>query len=302
MPKPNVTILGAGNIGQAIARLIKPKAKTVWLWDKDPVKVPQTPQLSEIIPQSNVVFLCVPSAAIREVLMSLKPYLNKLRQKTVIISLSKGLEAKTFLTVDMVIKQSLPAGQPFGLLSGPMLAEELNQDMGGGAIVASKDISVYKELKKLLPVSVVAEHSSDTYGAALAGVLKNVYAIAIGLADGLAYGSNKKGLIASYAIREMMAIFTLLKAKPETLLGPAGLADFLATAYSPYSRNRSEGDELAHHLNRHLHGEGAASIGSLEKLVKKQLPNLPLLASLIAIIKKGKNPKTIMTNFCRKYV
>jgi len=262
MEKPKILIIGAGELGRALASYLREKG-SVLLWDVDPEKMPggKLRPLKEVISDAAFVLLCVPSWAVRSVLSSAVPVLPA---ATVVISLSKGMDAVMGQVMGELLPQLLPKSQPFVVAGGPMLAAEIAKGLRAAAVFASPDEKVALRTAELFrsPVFTV-ETSSDTTSVSFAGVLKNVYAVALGIADGLGFDGNAKGLITARAVNEMLAIAEVLNMDKQVILGTAGLADFIATAYSPYSRNREVGNEIAKSGKCNLKGEGNVSIPSL---------------------------------------
>ncbi len=127
-----ITILGAGEIGSALAHATHNRAD-VKIWDKNADKVPEQGTLADALAQADVTFLCIPSWMLRAALHNIKPHLNK---KSAIVALTKGIERETCLFTDDLITQELP-NRTFGLLGGPMLAEEIMTDKAAGGILGS---------------------------------------------------------------------------------------------------------------------------------------------------------------------
>lgn len=278
--KDNVLIIGAGKIGTAIARLIRKNAKTAF-FDVDPTKVPNQKPLSETAPSADVIFLCVPSWAVPEALGSLKKLLNK---RTVAVSISKGL-AKNGETLDMLYRRLLPPGQPLALLSGPMLAEEIIGGLGGAAVAASGSATARGKLARLFRGSGLrVSLSKDTRGVALAGVIKNIYALSLGAAEGMSAGYNARGLLITQAVREMEEIIRMLGGDAETACGPAGLGDLVATGFSPSSRNHEVGRAFAQGSEGPRVSEGTVSLPVLVKRLGNRAKRFPLLAIVRKIL------------------
>ena len=212
-----------------------------------------------MIPSADFVFLCVPSWAIRSVLSEA---VSALRPTSVVVSFSKGMDAaRGQKTTGELLPELLPKLQPFVVVGGPMLAAEIAAGKNAAAVFASPFVVAAKRVADLFRAPIFAvEVSSDAASVSLAGVLKNIYAIGFGIADGLELDGNAKGWIAARAVNEMLAIAELFGADKKIILGTAGLADFIATAYSPYSRNREVGDEIVKSGKCNLKGEGTASI------------------------------------------
>lgn len=285
----NVVIIGFGNIGRALKKIIKEKNTSIEIWDKDVSKIPRRKSLKEIIPPADLVFLCVPSWSIRKALLDIKPHLKK---KVIIISLAKGMERKTFKTAFEILKELVPFSY-YGILSGPMTAKELEQGKGGAGIVASKSKLVFEKVRRIFSHDLYLEYSADPKGTALAGVLKNIYALGFGIADGLGWGSNLKGWLMTQAFLEMKDIISLLGGKPAAVLGAAGLGDLVATSFSPYSNHRRTGEKFAKTGKLDFKTEGLISLSVISALLAKKLKKLPFFEALKEIFIKNKNPRKV---------
>lgn len=280
----NVVIIGAGAMGQVMGALIAKKA-TVLYWDTVPGKVPNQRELSEILEKATVVFLCVPSGAVRGVAMAAAPHL---RRGVPVVTMAKGIEIKTGLFMPEVLKESLRPGQPSGLISGPMLASELKTGQGGTGIVAVSTPAGARAILELFAGSSLRLFSSpEVMAVALAGVLKNIYAVIIGIALGLGWRHNRLGTLISDEIKEMLKIFDLYQLPPEMVTGQAGLGDLVATGLSADSRNHQIGEKLA--VNEEGTSEGTRSLPFVFKKAKKLgRKNVPLLFALADVLAKKK--------------
>lgn len=274
----SITIIGAGEIGRAISFILNKKGLNINLWDKDLGQAPNQKPLSQIIPDSEIIFICAPSWAVREVLNNLLPYLRK----QILIVLSKGIEKGTDKTIDLVLEEILRKKKiRFGLLYGPMIAEELMKGLEGAGIVASKNIEVFwkiAEVFKDTPLKI--EYSKDTRGVGLCGPLKNIYAIKMGMADALGNGENSEGIIITQATEEMKRILKILKCNSETAYTLAGLGDLVATGSSKYSRNRETGEKLVKGDVLDTNSEGVISLKAIVNLLGPRLNEFPLLLEL----------------------
>jgi len=236
------------------------------------------------------LFFCVPSWVLDKAIKSAVPFLSK---KTVCVFVSKGIEAETKLYIDGLAKKILPKHQPFVLLSGPMLAEELEDGHGGAACVATKSVSDFKKMLSIFSCEDLhLTQAPDQKSVAIAGVLKNVYAIALGIAAGLNWGDNRKGWLCTEALQEMILIMKAQKADPSYVLSEAGIGDFIATGMSKYSSNQTLGRELVEKSHCERKSEGCEALPSLVKILGvKKLKELPVLFALHQVIEKGKNAK-----------
>jgi glycerol-3-phosphate dehydrogenase (NAD(P)+) len=280
-----VVILGAGEIGQAIGKVLGENKQVVQFWDKDPDRVPNQQSLESLIPSADILFLCIPSFAIRPAVSDL---LGLLAKDTVIICLAKSIESETKLTMDEVLMDILPEGQPFAILSGPLLGEELESGAGGVAVVASKDSLARDSASNLFANSTIAvETTDDIHGAALCGVVKNIYAMGVGAAYGLGWGDNKKGWLAGKSMSEMIFIVEALGGRIETVHGASGFGDFIATGFSDFSGHHAFGVQLAKGIDCKRNKEGCLALPSIMEMLGNKTKNLPLLQALHRAITQG---------------
>ncbi len=295
----HTVIIGAGRIGRAIEGILAKREVKIELWDKDASKVSGQKDLAETVPAADFLFLCVSSWALIEALKHITPHLKK---GTVIVSLAKGVvdfEGRA-LPMNGFLEAALPKGQPFSLLYGPMMAEELNRGLLGFGVVAAKSKSIFNKLAKIFAdTNLRIAYSKDLRGASLAGVLKNVYSIGLGIADGLTLGCNAKGYLTSKAVSEMSDIIKLLGGKPSTILGLAGLGDLAATGFSPHSRNRRVGDELVRMGQCCLESEGFVSLPYLVELLGDKAKDFPFFFVLVEIIIRHKNAAGTFEGLCK---
>lgn len=297
----NIIIIGAGEIGRAMEKILsvkdgeKPNSSVqIFLWDKNPNKVPGQKPLEEIAAEADFIFFCVPSSAALELLTTVKPLLNS---ETIIISLSKGI-GESGRTMAEIFEDKLNGGF-FGLLCGPMLAEEIMQNKKAFAILAIENKENYEKVLRLFSgTNLQIFQSFDVKGAAIASVLKNIYSVFFGICDGLGVGNNFKGRLLVEILKEMKKIILFFGGRPETAESLAGLGDFFATATSVYSKNYRSGMEIAklnlkpYTLNPNLAGErtrfdlaeGIISFNNLKKRIGKEISKFPLLEILDRIL------------------
>ena len=278
-----VAIIGAGEIGRAIASILRRKKISVRLWDVDPAKVRGMKPIKETLAGTTAVFLCVPSWVLRAALRNVRPLLPR---TAVVVVLSKGMEGKSKKTVAELLPDLLPPRQKWALLSGPMLAEELEQRRLGAGVIATANREVFQTLATLFrgtPLKV--EWSKNPSAVAWAGVLKNVYAVGLGIADGLEWSWNAKGWFAAKALEEMHEIFDHLGFHAVHAAGVAGAADFLATGFSPYSRNREFGERIVSRGECEFKSEGCISLPSVvARLGAKTVRRFPVLHALSSVL------------------
>jgi glycerol-3-phosphate dehydrogenase (NAD(P)+) len=287
-----ILIIGAGEIGCSLGKLLKRSHADVSLWDKNPKRSKAKRPLFELTKEADIVFFCVPSFALRLALRSVAQHLNKY---ALVVTLTKGIEPSG-ATVDQILEATVRKNE-FAILSGPMLGEELSKGLRGFAVVAALKRISFLKLKRLFENSTLKlSYTSDIRGAALGGVLKNIYAVALGMVDGFRWGSNTRGWVAAESIFEISAIGKHLGAREDTLMSTMMLGDFIATGFSAYSRNVQVGMSLARTGKCCLESEGSVSIGPLLKLLGPQHQRFPLLSVLAKIMLQKKSTRKVFEN------
>jgi len=199
----------------------------------------------DCLEQAEIVILCVPSQSMRRNLARILPHLSP---RSVIVSAAKGLEMGSGLRMSQVIGEQLGAelAPCVCALSGPNLAHEIVRGLPATSVVACSDLATAEFAQGILmaPGFRVYTHT-DLVGVELAGSLKNIVALGAGMSDGLSYGFNAKAAFITRGLAEITRLGLAAGANPLTFAGLAGLGDLLTTCYSPHSRNRYAGQELA---------------------------------------------------------
>ena len=293
MKKQNIVIIGQGEIGKALYVILKSKHDvSIECWDVDVKACPVKKPLESIIPKANIVFLCIPSWAIR---LAAKDLFDHLKKTTLVVSVSKGIDRDGNRTVDELLHDVFPKSQPYALLSGPMLAEELVVGKLSAAVVASKHKSAASLLMQLFKGTALRlSASTDLRGTAICGVLKNIYAIGFAMATTLGAGDNYRGYYLLLVLEEMSGIVKALGGHPDTAYTYAGLGDFAATAFSQYSKNHEYGATLAKEGRVHFDSEGSVSIKPLQELLGKKAKQFCLLNRIGDIVSRKRKPKSIL--------
>jgi glycerol-3-phosphate dehydrogenase (NAD(P)+) len=254
----NVTILGAGAWGTALALLLDQNRHRVRLWGHNPehlaeisrertndralpgVVLPPNlefePDLDQAILPAQVVVIAVPSGAVRAIGSRIARFDGPL------VSVTKGIEAETGLTMCGILKQVVPGAIP-AALSGPSLALEVARGIPTAVVAAAEQKSTGLLVQDLFHRPAFRVYTTnDLIGVELGGALKNVMAIAAGVCDGLAFGDNSKAALITRGQAEMRRIGIACGARPETFAGLSGLGDLTVTCFSRLSRNRSFGE------------------------------------------------------------
>ena len=265
--------MGGGRLGQAMKMLLE-KGATIAIWDADTARFPDQKPLQEIVPTADAIFFCVPSPAMREAITSV---VKLLRPGSALVSFAKGVDGTSGKTMPELFAELAPA-YPLAVIGGPMLAEEIMTGGNAAGMIASKDETLRAMLCELFSSPQFrAEPSNDLFSVALAGVLKNIYSVVLGIADGVKVSGNEKGWLVSQAIEEMAGIGKVLGADEKIILGTAGVGDLVATGYSPYSRNRQAGDEIVATGTCAIPGEGLLSLPAFSTRLGANAASFPLL-------------------------
>lgn len=320
MPSEHITVLGGGSFGTAIANIVADNGYPVKLWMRDEevvnairethensrylpgkqlnVSIQPTTDLVDAVKTASIIFVAIPSKAFRTVLQSAHDHFNS---DQVLVSTTKGIEENGFLMMSQILAQETPC-QYIGVLSGPNLAKEVANRTLTGTVIASESETVRARVQQVLSCSYFRVYANnDVFGVELGGALKNIYAIASGMASALGMGENTKSMLITRSLAEMSRFAARLGGNPMTFLGLAGVGDLFVTCTSPLSRNYQVGFALAQgkaldDILAHLGGtaEGVNTI----RLVKKQSVELevymPLVHGLHEIIFEGKQLKEVI--------
>lgn len=258
-----VTVLGAGSWGTTVASLLSRRDHQTLLWARKPEVVDEinrdhrnsaylpdaalpprltaTADLEQAAGHAELLVVGVPTSAFRTTLEDVRPHLMPWIP---VISLSKGLERATHLRMTEVVKDVLP-GRPVAALTGPNLAKEIMAGQAAASVVATEDLSVAAALQAVLRRGMFRVYTNhDVVGCEIGGAMKNVVAIATGIAEGLGVGDNTRAAVMSRGLAELTTLAVAMGGEPATLAGLAGMGDLVATCMSPQSRNRYVGEQL----------------------------------------------------------
>ena len=312
---PHVAVLGAGSWGTTVAALASRNAETI-LWSRReevadqittahenreylpdlplPEALRATTSIAEAVSDADVLVVGVPSHGFRAALESVADHI---RPWIPIVSLSKGLEQGTDLRMTQVIAEVLP-GHPAGVLAGPNLAREILQGYAAAAAIAMPDARLAESLQPIFATQVFRVYTNtDVIGSELGGALKNIIAIAAGMAEGLGVGDNTKAMVVTRGLAEMTRLGEALGADPRTFAGLTGLGDLMATCSSRLSRNRHVGEQLA--LGKsveeiaaemHMVAEGVKSVRVVCELARRHGVDMPIAAEVDGVVNEGRSP------------
>jgi glycerol-3-phosphate dehydrogenase (NAD(P)+) len=263
-----VTVLGAGSWGTTVAALLTLHNDTL-LWARGhdtavevderhtntrylpgftlPERLRATDDLAEAVGFADALFVGVPTGGFRTAIEQAAAHL---RPWVPVVSLSKGFEQGSLLRMTQVIDELMP-GHPAGVLSGPNLAKEIMGGAAAASVIATDDQRVAGELQRILQSGRFRVYTNhDVIGCEVGGALKNVVAIATGIAQGLSVGDNTRAAVITRGLAELTRLGVAMGGEPATFAGLAGMGDLIATCVSPHSRNRYVGEQLG--LGREL--------------------------------------------------
>ncbi|HLQ27350.1 MAG TPA: NAD(P)-binding domain-containing protein [Acidiferrobacterales bacterium] len=256
-----VLILGYGEMGHAMTHLLHHRHE-VCIWQRRPQDGSPPIELAHTAPHSDFIIFCVPAQPHFDLAMRLRPVLSR---DTICISIAKGLD-DVGRPVARIFQQVFADQIPFGLLHGPMIAEEILTDKPAFAQLGVSDAEVFARTARLFAGTLLfIEYTADRLGISWAAALKNVYAMLFGIADELALGDNLRGYLAVAAMREMDQIITALAKQSGAACQLAGLGDLLTTATSADSHHHELGRRIARGAEGELQGEGIHTLHMVEK-------------------------------------
>ena len=312
-----ISVIGSGGWGIALTILLHKNGHdlTIWSFDKKeaeelkktrqnktklpnillPEDVKVTDDLREAVDDKDILILAVPSKAIRSVSKSLK---NIIKDNQIVVNVAKGLEEDTLETMTDIIEEELKGKKPqVAVLSGPSHAEEVGKGIPTTCVVSAhnKELTLYLQNIFMNP-SFRVYTSPDMLGVEIGGALKNVIALAAGIADGLNYGDNTKAALITRGIKEISALGVAMGGEQSTFYGLTGLGDLIVTCASMHSRNRRAGillgqgktlDEAIKEVNMVV--EGVYSAKSALMAAKKYNVEIPIIEQVNAVLFENKN-------------
>jgi glycerol-3-phosphate dehydrogenase (NAD(P)+) len=304
-----VTVLGAGSWGTTVATLACGRNPTT-LWARSPdvarevnerhtnstyldgFELPDgltaTSDLEEAVSRAELVVVGVPTHGFRDVLKEVAPYVHPW---VPIVSLSKGFEQGTYLRMTQVIQDVLP-GRPAAALTGPNLAKEIMSGCAAASVIATEDLSVAGAIQSVLRRGLFRIYTNhDVIGCEVGGALKNVVAIATGIAQGLSVGDNTRAAVISRGLSELTRLGVAMGAEPLTFAGLAGMGDLIATCVSPLSRNRTVGERLGKGeriedilASMKMVAEGVKTAGTVMELADRHGVEMPICREIARVV------------------
>ena len=312
----NVGVLGAGSWGTALSVLLSDNGHQVTVWSIDEnevkmlnekrehelklpgVKLPDdmviTGDLGSTIRGRDFLVLAVPSPFTRSTAKKMSPFVA---EGQIIVDVAKGIEESTLMTLSRQIEQEIPQAD-VAVLSGPSHAEEVGRRLPTTCVIGARTKKTAEYLQSMFISNVFRVYTSpDILGIELGGSLKNVIALAAGLADGLGYGDNTKAALITRGIAEIARLGVKMGGKIETFTGLTGIGDLIVTCASVHSRNRKAGYLIGQGMSMQeamdevkMVVEGVYSAKAAAQLAKKYEVSMPIVDEVNAVLFEGKSP------------
>jgi len=317
-------VIGGGSWGTSVASLMSRNADVI-LWARSSETVTEinqsqrnsryladlalhpnltaTTDLGQAVKGADAVIMGVPSNSFREVLINV---VGDLKPDAPVISLTKGLERGSRLRMTQICRELAPH-HAAGVLTGPNLAREIMAGQAAASVLALDDPAASEWLQPLMNVGLFRVYTNpDTIGCELAGVFKNIIAIAVGMGDGFGAGDNTRAALITRGLAEMTRLGTALGGRAETFAGLAGMGDMIATCTSHYSRNRHVGMELAKGRRiddiietMHMVAEGVKSAPTIMELAKEHNLSMPITQDVYKVITGKSNARGVYRGLLR---
>lgn len=311
-----VGIMGAGSWGTALALLLHKNGHEVTVWSiseeevkmlseerehksKLPgVKLPEdmvfTSDMESAIVEKDFVVLAVPSPYTRGTARKMKPYV---KDGQILVDVAKGIEENTLMTLSQQIEEEIPQAD-VAVLSGPSHAEEVGRGLPTIVVIGARTKETAEYLQKMFMNEVFRVYTSpDMLGMELGGSLKNVIALAAGIADGLGYGDNTKAALITRGIHEISRLGVKMGGSMESFTGLTGIGDLIVTCASVHSRNRKAGYLIGQGMSMQeamdevkMVVEGVYSTKAAVKLGEKYGVDMPIINEVNAVLFENKNP------------
>jgi glycerol-3-phosphate dehydrogenase (NAD(P)+) len=311
-------VLGSGSWGTAFGKVLADAGTDVVLWARRPeladavipdhenadylpgIALPgnlrATADAAEAVAGADFVVLAVPSQSLRENLAAIVPALGR---DAVLVSLMKGVELGTMKRMSEVVCEvaDVPADR-VAIVTGPNLAKEIALGQPAATVVACADDEVAARLQTACMTGYFRPYTnSDVVGCELGGAVKNVIALAVGMAEGMGFGDNTKASLITRGLAETARLGVTLGADPLTFSGLAGLGDLVATCTSPLSRNRTFGEKLGRGetieqilARKQQTAEGVKSCRSILDLARKHDVDMPITEHVVGVVHDGMTP------------
>lgn len=324
-----VGLIGMGNLGTAVANLIAQNGHDVLGWEYQSAlveeinnhhtnsryldgivldaKLAATTEITAVLRECEIIFVAIPSVFIKPTLEAVS---DLIPPETIIVNMAKGIDGKTGLTSFQTLDSLFPS-QRLVMLSGPTIANEFAHGLPTVVVLAGASRNELLKVSHILDNNYFrTRFSDDTIGVELGGILKNIYAIGLGMFDGMNITStNFRSVYLTIALEEIVRVGVAMGAKVETFLYLSGIGDLLATALSEHSHNRHLGEQLAHGLTQEqirdemgVLPEGYNTLNSILYIAEKLHVSAPLAKGLWDVINGRVPADKFISLFIRDFV
>jgi glycerol-3-phosphate dehydrogenase (NAD(P)+) len=315
-----VAVIGAGSWGTTFSKVLADGGSQVMLWSRRaeladeinsshrngdylpgvnlPANIVASTDIAEVLSGASQVYISVPSQTLRS---NLEQWGSSIPSDAIVVSLMKGVEQKTGLRMSQVIAQHGISENRVVVVSGPNLALEIADEQPAASVAASSSQEAAMAVAKAASNSYFTTFTNnDVIGTEFGGILKNLIAVAIGIVNGVGYGQNTKASIMTRGLSEISRFAEAFGAKPETMVGLAGLGDLIATSESPLSRNHKAGEMLGKGYSKKevlarlsQTAEALVSVSTVLELARDKHISMPIVEQVELVIEGKMDPKDI---------
>jgi glycerol-3-phosphate dehydrogenase (NAD(P)+) len=306
-----VVVLGAGSWGTTVASLVAGRGRhptVLWARNSDVAEeinnlrtngsylagfelapgLQATADLDEAVSEAELLIVGVPTHAFRAILEAARP---RIHPWIPVVSLAKGLERDSMLRMTQVIKDVLP-GHPAATLTGPNIAHEIMAGQAAASVIATEDLTVASAIQQVLRRGLLRIYTNeDVVGCELGGALKNVVALACGMAQGLGVGDNTRAAVMTRGLAELTRLGVAMGGRASTFAGLTGMGDLMATCMSPHSRNRYVGEQLGRGrpldeilAEMNMVAEGVRTATTVERLARDYDVEMPVCREIYRVV------------------
>ena len=315
-----IAVIGAGSWGTTFSKVLADGGSDVMLWSrreqvaneinsshqnsaylpgvKLPTNIVASTDVEQVLNGASQVYISVPSQSLRS---NLETWGKSIPQDSIVVSLMKGVEQKTGLRMSQVIAEHGISLDRVVVVSGPNLALEIAAEQPAASVAASSSTESAMAVAKASTNSYFTTFTNnDVIGTEFGGILKNLIAVAIGIVNGVGYGQNTKASIMTRGLSEISRFAAAFGAKPETMVGLAGLGDLIATSESPLSRNHKAGEMLGQGFSKKevleklsQTAEALVSVSTVLELARDKKIAMPIVEQVELVIEGKMDPKDI---------
>lgn len=319
-----IAVMGSGSWGTAFAQILADSERNhvVRIWGRNhetideinakntnskfhpgftlPKQITATTDPATALHSAEIVVFAVPAQTLRE---NLKSWGHHVPKSAIVVSLLKGFERGSHARMSEVIQEELGIDESqIAVVTGPNLAGEIIKREPAAVVIACTKEENAVELQDAFAVSYFRPYTSiDVVGCEVAGTIKNVMALAVGMASGLGMGDNTKATVITRGLAETTRLGIVLGADPMTFAGLAGMGDLVATCSSPLSRNRSFGERLGRGLGlsqaqseTKTTAEGVSSAAAVLDLAQEHGVDMPIVEAVVDVVANGMPPKEVV--------